>query len=507
MEDPIQQIPGERGINMSEEITHEALLRKADEEIAKVVNRASACHHRLGYHIMAPAYWMNDPNGLIQFKGDYHVFYQHHPYSADWGPMHWGHVKSKDLVHWEQLPISLAPSEEYDGGGCFSGSAVNNNGALTLIYTGITRESEKQVQCIATSLDGRTFLKYAGNPIISEPPTDGSEDFRDPKVWKYEESWYMVVGSSKNKKGKALFYQSSDLVTWTYRGVAAESDGTQGEVWECPDIFSLGAKDFLLFSPFNREDNRKLYGRVTYLAGRMDYHKGSFISTSSQPVDYGFDFYAAQTFLDDHGRRIMIGWMDSWDGIRPTRENGWSCTMSVPRILTVLPNGSLNVAPVPELKALRGRKHEYSSVKITAASSSILGHLKGECLEIIVEFDIQKTKATEFGLVLRQSDDGKEGTWVICNTEKKELRVDRNLSGKNHSGVSSCPLEAESEQKISLHIFLDRSSIEVFGNGGQVVMSNRIYPEPSSLGMDLFAKDGVAIASSFEAWELKDIWK
>src|SRR5581483_226994 len=160
-------------------------LQQAEEAIKRAKEKVRD-DYRLGYHIMAPANWINDPNGLVQYKGEYHVFYQHHPYDENWGPMHWGHVKSKDLVHWEYLPIALAPTEAYEKDGCFSGSAVDDNGVLTLIYTGniwVDREKDilDQSQCIATSTDGIHFTKEAVNPVIAKHPEEGSGHFRDPK--------------------------------------------------------------------------------------------------------------------------------------------------------------------------------------------------------------------------------------------------------------------------------------------------------------------------------------
>ncbi|MDF2964002.1 MAG: sucrose-6-phosphate hydrolase, partial [Paenibacillus sp.] len=227
---------------------HKQLLAIADDKVNKAREIASRDPHRLNYHIMAPANWINDPNGLIQFKGSYHVFYQHHPFGVEWGPMHWGHATSPDLVHWEHQPIALAPSETYDHGGCFSGSAVEHEDKMYLFYTGVVydgaihtsnRHNRKEVQCMAVSNDGRTFEKHPASPILSNPPADGSKDFRDPKVWKYGNQWYMVVGSTKNGVGKVLIYESLDLVHWSYKGVALESSGTEGYMWECPDLFPL----------------------------------------------------------------------------------------------------------------------------------------------------------------------------------------------------------------------------------------------------------------------------
>ena len=293
--------------------SHQELIARANESVAKVKDIVLKNPHRNKYHFMAPAYWLSDPNGLIYFKGEYHMFYQHYPYAPHWGSMHWGHAKSKDLVHWEHLPIALAPSEHYDldeRGGCFSGSAVDDNGTLAVVYTGtVWREGKViQSQCLATSTDGITFEKYEGNPVIPGPPEDGSADFRDPKVWKHDGKWYVVIGSCKDGKGKALLYRSDDLKKWDYVGVLAESDGSMGTMWECPDFFPLGDKHVLVFSAMGMGEKKTMY-----LVGNMDYETGKFTWDTCGEVDCGFEYYAPQSFLDDKGRRIMIAWLNAWD--------------------------------------------------------------------------------------------------------------------------------------------------------------------------------------------------
>ncbi|MCG8502231.1 MAG: glycoside hydrolase family 32 protein [Firmicutes bacterium] len=487
--------------------SHQELVDKSNESIAKVKDIVSKDPKRQKYHFMAPAYWINDPNGLIQFKGEYHLFYQHHPYSPKWGAMHWGHAKSTDLVHWEHLPIALAPSEEYDRdekGGCFSGSAVDDNGILTLIYTGVILENEiqKQVQCIAASADGITFTKHAGNPVISEPPADGSWEFRDPKVWKHHGTWYMVVGSCKNEKGKALLYDSSDLYNWDYIGVLAESDGSQGLMWECPDFFPLGDKYVLIVSPIGMAGHK-----VIYMVGEMDYATGKFTPERYEEVDHGFDFYAPQTFLDDKGRRIMIGWMNSWDwmpwfkSFGPTTVNHWCGAMSIPRVLSLCEDGRIRFEPVEELKNLRRAYHQFNDVKIIPDSCNVLEGLQGDSLEIIAEFDLNDCDADVFGFKLRCSSDYKEKTLVTYNTKTRELLVDRSESDAESEGARGCQLEVKGG-KLKIHIFVDRSSVEVFANGGRVVMSNNIYPHPSSKGVDVFSRRGTVNMTSLDVWEL-----
>ena len=205
---------------------------------------------RMAFHIMAPAGWINDPNGLCWFAGEYHAFFQHHPFSSEWGPMHWGHVVSTDLVSWRHAGIALAPGDASDADGCHSGSAVDNDGELAIVYTGHRyldppgpgRDPDRftQVQNLAVSRDGIQFEKVPGNPVIAAPPADSTHHFRDPKVWREPGGWRLVLGNAaQDGRGRALLYGSSDLRSWELLGIVAESDGATGWMWECPDLFAL----------------------------------------------------------------------------------------------------------------------------------------------------------------------------------------------------------------------------------------------------------------------------
>jgi beta-fructofuranosidase len=465
--------------------------------------------YRLGFHIMAPANWINDPNGLIHYKGEYHVFYQHHPYDENWGPMHWGHVKSKDLVHWEHLPIALIPTETYEKDGCFSGSAVDDNGVLTLIYTGnifVDRDKDilDQSQCIATSTDGIHFTKATVNPVISKHPVEGSGHFRDPKVWKHEDYWYMVLGTRKEDIGKVVLYKSKDLRQWKYLGVLAESDGSLGYMWECPDFFELDGKYILLFSPQGIEAKGELYNNLFqtgYLIGEYDYETNKFVHGSFTELDNGHDFYAVQTLLDDKGRRIAIGWMDMWESDMPTKEDGWCGALTLPRELTLGANNKILMNPVEELTLLRESEHKVCTNQ--SISGSYLVETKNDLIELKVEFDLSKTTAQSVGLKIRGLN--LEETTVMYQIENQKLLLDCSKSGKEEDGVRCKMLE--SNQLLSLRVFIDRSSIEVFANDGQASMTSRLYPQEERLGIELFAQNGDVQISEFTYWNLKEIWK
>lgn len=487
---------------------HQALIAQADEALKE--NRGTLdTTFRLNYHMMPPAGWMNDPNGLIYWQGDYHLFYQHDPYQAKQGPMHWGHAKSRDLVHWEHLPVALAPSEDYDKGGnggqgCWSGSAVDHNGVLALIFTGhVDGKKPEEAQCLATSVDGITFVKHAANPVIADSPDEKRFGFRDPKVWKHEDLWYMVVGYGKDGLGKGIIYTSSDLLYWEYRGAAAESDGTMGDMWECPDLFPLGEGDrhVLLISPMNIAPIKNLY-----LSGKFDYESCRFEKQHMEQIDYGFDFYAPQTLIDDQGRRIMIAWMNIWGAAMPEQAHGWLGAMTLPRELTMAADGTVRSHPVPELASLRGAHVSAASITLAGSGFTAVDHVQGDSLELDIVFDLSQADASEVGLRIRCSEDGSSYTEIRYALAEQKLYMDRNLGGAGDGGVSEAPLAPSEDGRLQLRLFIDRSSVELFAGEGCVAITNRLYPDPANVGIVFFALQGTAIIETLDVWELSSIW-
>ncbi|MDF2503368.1 glycoside hydrolase family 32 protein [Clostridium sp.] len=482
---------------------------KADKSIEKAEKKINN-RYRLGYHIMAPANWINDPNGLVQYKGEYHVFYQHHPYDENWGPMHWGHVKSKDLVHWEHCPIALAPGDSFDKDGCFSGSAVDNDGELTLIYTGHNYiDKEKDIffenQNIAISKDGIHFVKYDKNPIISDPPEGSSKHFRDPKVWKHNESWYMIVGnSSKDNDGRVILYKSSNLKDWQYVGVIANSNGQLGYMWECPDFFELDGKYVLSLSPQGLERQGDLYANLFqtgYIVGDYDYETNQFTHGAFTELDNGHDFYAVQTFLDDKGRRIAIGWMDMWESDMPTKKDSWCGALTLPRVLSLGNNNKILMNPVEELTLLR--ESEHNEFKNKSILQNYLIKTSKDLLELKVVFDL--SKCTAESVELKILGDKQEEILLNYNLANAKLSLDCSKSGKIKDGIRRVKLDKSN--KLLLHVFLDRSSIEVFANEGEATMTSRIYPKENRLGIELSADNGNVNIENFTYWTLKDTWK
>jgi Beta-fructosidases (levanase/invertase) len=267
-------------------VKHQERIQIVEEFTAQKKDSIKKHPWREHYHFQAPVGWMNDPHGLIQFNGKYHLFYQHHPFSGKWGTMHWGHAVSENLIHWEHLPEALAPSETYDGwdgGGIFTGSAIEHNRELILFYTGCAKD--RQVQCMASSKDGVNFIKSDHNPILSKAPNGiNPHDFRDPKVWKQGELFYMVTGVTDgvsnliepsnydiNGFGKVCLHRSTDLKNWEFVNYLVESKGELGTMLECPNFFPLDGKWVLLYSPMGL-----LERQVIYLTGDFDEVTGKF---------------------------------------------------------------------------------------------------------------------------------------------------------------------------------------------------------------------------------------
>lgn len=294
---------------------------------------------------------MNDPNGLIIFRGEYHAFFQHNPHATHWGPMHWGHAVSSDLIHWEEQPIALYPDQPYENdGGCFSGSAIEKDGKLWLIYTSVSHDL-KQTQSVAYSDDGVHFTKYSGNPVIRSNPL-GYPDFRDPKVTCIDGVYHMVVGTGDAHSGKVLLFSSIDLLHWDYVGILFEG-AEYAPCIECPDFFRMGEKYVLMFSKIGEKDRS-----THFVVG--DLRDGKLVDYSISRPEWGVDFYAPQTFQDGN-RRIMIGWMYHWGKDAP-RGYDFAGALSVPRELKLV-GDQIHNFPVREAQLLLKKESQYVSVR------------------------------------------------------------------------------------------------------------------------------------------------
>lgn len=455
------------------------------------------------YHMSSPTGWINDPNGFSVFQGQYHLFFQYHPFSKKWGPMHWGHCTSEDFIKWEYLPCALAPEESYDEGGCYSGSAIEVDGEHVLIYTGVMDRYlddgfhyYRQVQCIAKG-DGIDYRKSEENPIItgeSLPEGSSLEDFRDPKVWREDDGYYLVVGSrAKDGSGQILMYYSEDLNQWEYVTVLEQSKNKYGRMWECPDFFSLGDRQILLVSPQDmRAKGLEFHNgnNSIFIYGQYEKESHKFKREKVTSADYGLDFYAAQTLLTQDGRRILIGWMQSWDANITPASFQWSGMMTIPRELT-LEHGRIYQRPVRELEKYRTDMVRYDNLSITG--STILKNITGRVLELLVEiigFDFE-----HFRIQFAKNDEYQ--TFLQYSHKKRCLTIDRTHSGIDRDVVCRrrmelAPIQEENgKEMLKLRILLDKYSVEVFANDGEKVMSSLFYTPLEAEGI-VFDSDGTA---------------
>ncbi len=483
------------------------LLEKArtfERENTKKVEEAK----RPGFHLSVQVGWMNDPNGFSYYNGEYHLFYQYHPYASYWGPMHWGHAVSKDLLHWRYLPAALAPDESYDKDGCFSGSAVEmDDGRHLLMYTGVVEEelpdgTKKgvQTQCVAIG-DGVNYEKYEGNPVIDESqlPEGGDRfEFRDPRIWKAEDGTYRCVAGNcdGDRDGQILLYSSKDALHWNFEKILLRNHDRFGKMWECPDFFELDGKQVLLTSPQDMLPQGFEYhngnGTVCFI-GTYDEETDTFHEEHNQAIDYGIDFYAPQTVLTPDGRRIMIGWMQNWDTCNLyTFKEPWFGQMSLPRELSVK-NGRLIQKPIRELEELRHDKVVYENVTLKDTTIRLDG-IKGRRVDMELTLRPGDEEKLYQKFWVRFAQDEKYFTSLSFRPHESLLKVDRKFSGSRRAIIHQRRSLVRSDKgQIKLRIILDNFSMEVFVNDGEHVMAATVHTDLSADGISFVADGAVTM--------------
>lgn len=487
------------------------------------------------YHYTPEKNWMNDPNGMVFYEGEYHLFYQYNPAGDKWGHMSWGHAVSPDMVHWTHLPLALA---EADNVMIFSGSAVvdwkNSSGfgkdgrpPLVAVYTGFRTTDRVQFQCIAYSNDkGRTWTKYSGNPVIDI----NSMDFRDPKVQWHDATRRWIMTVSLSAQHKVRFYGSDNLKAWTLLSEFGPA-GATGGVWECPDLFELplpGTNDKRWVLVVNMNPGSVAGGSGgQYFIGRFDGTQfvadrdslipprpGRSASESAHWFDYGPDYYAAVSWSDvpaSDGRRLWLGWMSNWEYGGDVPTSPWRSAMSIPREVGLSRTAEgirLVQKPAREVESLRDRHFAFKSGDVSEANAWLKErHVQGDQLELMVEF-APRSSGTE-GVKVLTSDT--EATVIGVDRQRGRAFVDRTQSGnvtfhQKFSGVYDAPL-AVHDGRVKLHLFVDASSVEVFVNDGERVFTSLVYPSAASRGVELFGSMTSARITSLNVWTLKSIWK
>ena len=515
------------GCNQSQENTQTTQTDTTQREVTQVANNFQETH-RPQFHFSPPAKWMNDPNGMVYHNGEYHLFYQHYPDSTVWGPMHWGHAVSKDMIHWEHLPIALYPDSL---GYIFSGSAVvdaNNtsglgtkeNPPMVAIYTYHLAEGEKagkidyQTQGIAYSTDnGRTWEKYKQNPVLKNP---GIKDFRDPKVSWHEPSkqWVMILAVADHVE----FYGSKNLTSWTKLSEFGKTYGGHGGVWECPDLFPLtvdGKQKWVMLLSINPGGPNG--GSATqYFIGNFD----GKTFTSDNPakttlwVDHGTDNYAGVTWSNipqADGRRLFMGWMSNWLYADDVPTDTWRSAMTLPRELSLknTPQGIRLVSqPVKELSSIRAESADLKSQTINGEvdlTKSASFPVTLSELTVSLE-DIDKSK--DLGIELSNA----QGQKLLIGYEpaSKQFYIDRSKSGKidfskEFPKKQTAP-RLSTGNTLKLQVFIDVASVEVFADNGETVMTSIFFPDANYDQVKLYSKEGAIQLTSGQLTRLKSIW-
>jgi fructan beta-fructosidase len=497
--------------------------------------------YRPQFHYSPPRQWMNDPNGMVYSDGEYHLFYQYNPDDIVWGPMHWGHAVSRDLVHWESLRVALDPDAN---GAIFSGSAVddrtNTSGLgiggrapLVAIFTShdqalkLTGRDDFQNQGLAYSLDrGRTWVKYAGNPVLRNP---GKRDFRDPKVSWFEpqKKWVMTLAVGDH----VGFYSSKDLKVWNYESEFGREWGAHGGVWECPDLIAMvvegeAVPKYVLLVSVNPGGPNGGSG-IQYFIGDFDGHRFTLdahfkshlqdgpaggLASLAAWVDYGTDDYAGVTWSGmpaSDGRHVFLGWMSNWSYAQQVPTERWRSAMTLPRELKLVRTArgvELHSRPIAELKSLRSSSARFGRSRVRSERYLTEGvHGRSGLLELELRLDTAAADST----VLEFANSDEERIAFRINRRLRRYELDRSKSGAvgfhdRFTREQFAPI-AGTGTEVSLRVFSDRSSIEIFINEGETVMTAIEFPSSPYTRVTLKANRPIELRSG-AVYELRSIW-
>jgi beta-fructofuranosidase len=464
-------------------------ISQATQALKLAIPKAESDPFRPRYHFTAPANWMNDPNGTIYHHGEYHLFYQLNPFTDRWGHIHWGHARSSDLVHWEHLPIALAPQKELGERHCFSGCCVIYKGTPVIFYTKISDFSSATLftwgaeQSMATGDPGMIkWKKHPRNPILSQAIHGRRKvyNWRDPCIWEQDGVWYMGIAGQLFGElyGSVFLYRSDNLLDWNFVGRLYRGNKTLGRIWECPNYFALEQRNVLIVSPLRQ---------VIYSIGEYQY--GRHHGDDWHILDHGKKFYATNTFHDDRGRTILVGW------IKVRGRSGWAGCLSLPREIKITAGGRLSSKPIPELQSLRKEKRSFW-VSIPSRSTEIIQDqfepIYGDCLEIKARFNLHRARYAGFKLL----DDS--GEYLISYNYQRKSFTAVHEKGELDIDQGEAPLD--------LHIFIDKSVIEIYINDIEC-FSTVFYPKLNG-GRRLKILPFVSASQGdfyIDVWELDEI--
>ena len=463
-------------------------LQKANEYIQKNKEKVN---NRPVYHFSPEIGWMNDPNGFSYYKGKYHLFYQYYPYDIVWSDMHWGHAITNDFIKWEYLPVAMANDKVYDANGCFSGSAIEKDGNLYLIYTGHIDPNiefdrdERQIferQCIAYSNDGVNFEKIQDNPVIGEKHLPEGYlicDFRDPKVLEVNDVYYCVLSVRNSKRrGEIIMFESTDLVDWTFHSSIYQTKVEENTLLECPDLFRIDNKDVFIFSemPCDPEFENQVEKKTTYLLGEMDFENGEFHRERKGTLDYS-TFYAPQTTEGENGERLLIGWMHRWHQSAPPNEYGYNGMMSLPRQLNIK-NGDLIQQPFIDQKKYFKPSVTYENVQLQKKKIDIDGEGTG-----YLKLSVSPTISGEFTIELNKNEN--KSTSVEVDVENKIISMDSDYGNQDRIEIKEC----FSNGDLTLEFYIDLHSVELFVNSGEHVVTFTAYDQNKGRNISIVGEE------------------
>lgn len=485
-------------------------------------------NYRPIFHFSPPDNWTNDPNGLVYYNGEYHLFYQYNPFGNTWGHMSWGHAKSRDMMKWTHLPVAI-PEIKLDNNKTamiFSGTAVvdnkntaglgnaQNKSPLVAVYTANIDSAGnglRQYQSLAYSLDGIHFTQYQNNPVLDI----GLKDFRDPKIFWYEagKKWVMIV--AKPLEFAVQFYSSGDLKSWTLLSEFSDSRGDRSKIWECPDFFELpvenekGTSKWVITLSGGHPQKSNFLG--------MQYFVGDFDGTTfradrlSYPLylDNGKDFYAGivfNNFPPTDKRKIMIGWTNCWVYANDIPSAGFRGQMSVPRELHLYKSqaGEYRLRSYPAAEVNRYHAEAlFSNPAIIVKGAYPLSKVSGPALD--VEFTLTKGPAEQAGIRILKN--GKQQTVIYYNKEDNMLKLDRRESGKidfheRFASVESVAI-AENNREVKLRILVDHNIVEVFANDGRHVITDLVFPGSENVTAEFFSSGSAAQFKDISIWRMR----
>lgn len=446
------------------------------------------------FHFTPPVGWLNDPNGFSWYDGQYHLFYQYYPYNTHWGAIHWGHAVSHDLLQWTYRPAALAPENDYDKDGCFSGSGITmDDGRHLLMYTGYVYDEEDpehrgiQTQNIAIG-DGTDYEKYVNNPVIRTqdiPDTSDPYDFRDPKIWKTEDGSYQAVIASGDLKlgAKVLVFHSPDGLQWKYSHCMTVNDNRFGKMWECPDYFLLDSQEVLLVNAMDMAEEGSEFHKGNnglFILGHSDSDQGIFCEHSVFTLDHGMDFYAGQTMETTDGRRILIGWMQNpGTTLKRTVERSYYGQMSIPRELKIR-NGRLVQSPVRELERYRSEKTVHRNVCLHSEQIRLDG-IHGRVLDLEMTVSSIKAEAIFDSFVIQFAQSDEQYSELSIIPKAGRVTVSRSHSGADPTNLNERETAlSEWNGKLCIRMILDYCSAEIFIGDGETVFSMTLETDPEA---------------------------